>query len=82
MRRSSDAGRDGICDHFSDYIARAIFILAGVIGLGVGTFVPFSNYAHGAHLGGLLMGVAYIRGQRTRGVSAGIPSRPANAKRN
>ena len=26
-----------------------------------GTIVPFSNYAHGAHLGGLLMGVAYIR---------------------
>src|SRR6266487_3762096 len=28
---------------------------------GYGTIFPFSNYAHGAHLGGLLMGVAYIR---------------------
>jgi len=40
--------------------ARYLFWLALLVSA-VGTFVPFSNYAHGAHLGGLLMGVAYIR---------------------
>ena len=40
--------------------ARYLFWIALVLS-GYGTIVPFSNVAHGAHLGGILVGLAYIK---------------------
>jgi membrane associated rhomboid family serine protease len=40
--------------------ARTLLIFLGCLAL-FGTLIPFSNVAHAAHLGGLVVGVAYVR---------------------
>ncbi len=40
--------------------ARYLLIFAGLLSL-FGTLVPFDNVAHAAHLGGIALGIAYVR---------------------
>jgi membrane associated rhomboid family serine protease len=40
--------------------ARYLLIFVGLLSL-FGAFVPFDNIAHGAHLGGIIVGISYVR---------------------
>jgi membrane associated rhomboid family serine protease len=53
--------------------ARYLLMFIGLFSL-FGTLIPFGNVAHGAHLGGILLGMAYVRwgeatSQRLRGLN-------------
>ena len=48
--------------YFFPITIRARYFLWFLTGLSIyGTIIPFDNVAHGAHLGGLLLGIAYVR---------------------
>lgn len=49
--------------YFFPITIRAHWLLKFLLGLSIfGVLIPFDNVAHGAHLGGLLLGMAYVHG--------------------